>query len=113
LELTLGIAVVVAGAWTKEAEPIGVDGFRETVRLECVAEVVEVVPGGLGGDKTACNVEAGVIVNGEQKDLFGERGPPLVDGTVVLIKFADSRTAEAAVGPFSRFLFEVVCKSLH
>jgi len=41
-----------------------------------------------------------VIVNGEQKDLFGERGPPLVDGTVVLIKFADSRTAEAAVGPF-------------
>ena len=43
--------MVVAGAWTKEAEPIGVDGFRETVRLECVAEVAEVVPGGLGGDK--------------------------------------------------------------
>ena len=51
MKFTLGIAVVVAGAWTKEAEPIGVDGFRETVRLECVAEVAEVVPGGLGGDK--------------------------------------------------------------
>jgi len=63
------------------------------------AEVTEVVPCCLCGDETARNIEAGVVINGKQQDLFGGGRPPLMNGTVVLIKFANPCTAEAPVGP--------------
>lgn len=66
LELTLWIGVVVAGAGTKEAESIGVDGQRQPVSLEGGAEVREVIPSGVGADKTSCDIEAGMVINSEQ-----------------------------------------------
>lgn len=66
--------------------------------FESTAKVAEVIPCCIGSDKAAGNIEAGMVIDGEQKDLFGGGGPPLVDGTVVLIKLADACAAEAAVG---------------
>ncbi|MFZ4778447.1 MAG: hypothetical protein ACOYM3_24010 [Terrimicrobiaceae bacterium] len=71
--------------------------------FESAAEVAEVIPCCLGRDETTGNIEAGMIIDGEEKDLFGGGRPPLVDGTVVLIKLSDACAAEAAVGAiFSR-----------
>lgn len=66
--------------------------------FESAAEVAEVIPCCFGRDKAAGNIEAGMVIDGEQKDLFGGGRPPLVDGTVVLIKLPDACAAEAAVG---------------
>jgi len=64
--------------------------------LESVTEVAEVSPGGVGRDEVPCNVVAGVVVDGEQEDLFLLGWPPLVDGAVVLPEFAESGPAKAA-----------------
>jgi hypothetical protein len=69
------------------------------VVLEEGAEVAEVVPSGVGSDKAPAEVEAGVIIDGEQQDLLGRGRPPLVDGAVVLPEFANMGAAEASVGP--------------
>ena len=99
LKLASGIGVIVTGTWPKEAQAVGVNGFWQSVCFEDAAEMAEVVPGSLGGDETPRDIEAGMIIDGEQEDLFAGRGPPLMDGTVVLKKFTDSRTAEAPIGP--------------
>ena len=109
LELALGISVIVTGTGTKEAQPIGVNGQRNAVGFEGAAEMGEVVPGGLRGDETAGDVEAGVVIDGEQEKLFGRGRPPLVNGTVVLPEIADLRAAETPVGAeFSRWRDEEV-----
>jgi hypothetical protein len=100
LEFAFGVGVIGRGTGAEKAQAVGINAQGNAVGKKGGAEVLEMVPGGVRGNEAPVNIEAGVIVNGEQKDLFGERRPPLVDGTVVLIKFADSRTAEAAVGPF-------------
>ena len=103
LELASRIAVVVGGAWAKEAQCVGVDSVWQPVEFESAPEVTEVIPCCLGRDETSGNIEAGMVIDGEQKDLFGGGRPPLVDGTVVLIKLSDVCAAEAAVGAlFSR-----------
>ena len=84
LEFALWIGVVGAGAWSEEAEGIGIDGLGQAPGLEGQAEVLEVVPGGVGVHEAAGEVEAGVVVDGEQQGLLGGGGPPLVDGAVVL-----------------------------
>jgi len=61
--------------------------------------VAEVVPGGVGGHEAARDVATGVIIDGEQQDLFVRCPPPLVDGTVVLPEFADVGAAETPVRP--------------
>ena len=75
------------------------DDFRQAVGLKSPAKLQEVVPGSLGRDEVACDVAAGVVVDGEQQILFVRRGPPLVDGTVVLIELANSRPPETSVSP--------------
>ena len=97
LEFAPGIALVVAGAGAEEAEGIGIDGRGQAPDLEGGAEVQEVVPGGVGGHETAGEVEAGVVVDGQQQDLLGGDGPPWVEATVVLSQFAAVRAAEAPV----------------
>ena len=98
LELASRIAMVVGRAWAEEAQGVGVDGVWQPVDFESAAEVAEVIPCCLGRDETTGNIEAGMIIDGEKKDLFGGGRPPLVDGTVVLIKLADACAAEASVG---------------
>jgi hypothetical protein len=97
LELTLGIPMVAAGTGTKEAQRIGIDGFGQTVGLESRAEVAEVVPSRVGVNETTGDIEPGMIVDGEQQDLFGSRRPPLMDGTVVLPEFPDSGAAKPSI----------------
>ncbi len=80
LEFALRVAAVAAGAWAEEAEGIGVDGLGDAVVFKGGAEVAEVVPGGVGGDETARDVEAGMVIDGEEEDLLLRSRPPLVDG---------------------------------
>jgi len=80
LKFALRIAVVAAGAWPEETQSVGVNEFRKPPCLERFAEVLEVVPGSIGDDKTSREIETGVIVDGEQKRLF--RGVPFGSGMV-------------------------------
>jgi hypothetical protein len=98
LELASGITMIVAGAWAEEAQCVGIDGFWEAVCFEDGAEMAEVIPSRLSGDKAACDVEAGMVVDGQQKDLFSGRRPPLVNGTIMLKKFANAGPAKAPIG---------------
>jgi hypothetical protein len=98
LELAFGIAVIVAGTWAEEAQAVGVDGFWEAVCFEDGAEMAEVIPSRLSGDEAPRNVEAGMIVDGQQKDLFAGRRPPLVNGTIMLKKFANASPAKTPIG---------------
>jgi len=97
LELAHGIAVIVAGAWPKEAQTIGIDDFGKAPFLEGFAEVFEMVPGRIGSDEATREVESGVIVGGKQESLFGRSRPPLVDGAVVLPELADVRPTESPI----------------
>ena len=65
LELAFGIAVVSAGTGAKKAQAIRVDGFRQTVGFKRATEVLEVIPGGLGGNEGARDVATGVVIDGE------------------------------------------------
>ena len=97
LEFTLWVAVVGAGAWAEKAECISVDGLWNAMFFKGGAEMAEVVPSGVGGNETARDVDAGMVVDGEEENLLLRRGPPLVNGTVVLPKLADVSPAETAV----------------
>ncbi len=72
------------------------------------AEVAEVVPGCVRGDKAPCHQLAGVIVLGEDQRLFLPSRPPLVDGAIVLPELADLRAlpapsrAQTGLGPRRR-----------
>lgn len=66
LEFALWVAAVTAGAWAEEAEGVGVDSFGDAMFFKGGAERAEVVPGGVGGDETACDVEAGMVIHGEK-----------------------------------------------
>ena len=76
LELAFGVAVVSAGTWAEEAQPVRVDGFRQAVGLKRATEVLEVIPGGLGGNESARDVATGVVIDGEQQILFVGSWPP-------------------------------------
>ena len=58
LELAAGIGVIVAGTWSKQAQGIGVDRFWQTMALEGLAKMLEVIPSGVTFHEASCNVEA-------------------------------------------------------
>ncbi len=97
LELALGVDAIIAGTGAEKAQSVGVDHLWDAVGLERLAKVQEVVPGRVGGDEAAREVQAGMVINGEQENLFGGGRPPLVNGAVVLPEFADGRATEAPV----------------
>jgi len=66
LELALGVDAVIAGTGAEEAQSAGVDHLRNAVDLEGLTEVQEVIPGRVGGDEATCEIEAGMIIDGEQ-----------------------------------------------
>ena len=103
LEFALGIAVIVTGAGAKEAQSIRVNGQRNTVRFKGAAEMLEVVPSGLCRDETACHVEPGMVIDGEEEELLARGRPPLVNGAIVLPEIANFRSAKTSVAAdFSR-----------
>ena len=98
LELALGIGVVTAGAGSKKAQAVGVNCLRDPVCFKGGAEVREVVPCGVGRHETPGDIEAGMVVNGEQEDLLGQGGPPLVNRAVMLPEVAYFGAAKTPVG---------------
>jgi hypothetical protein len=70
LELGAGIAPIGGGHMAEQGQAIGINGQRQAVRGEDVAEVLEVVPGGIGGDEGPGQEFAGMIIEGEQEGLL-------------------------------------------
>ena len=64
LELRTGIAVIGHGIMTKEAQSVGIDDERQVMLEKESAEVLEVMPGGVGGDKDCAQQFAGMIIDG-------------------------------------------------
>ena len=98
LELRTWVAVVARGLMAKQGQAIGVDGHRQAVEGEGAAKVLEVVPGGVGGDEDGGQEFAGMVIHGQQEGLFILCGPPLVDGGIMLPEFAQAVPFPAAAG---------------
>jgi hypothetical protein len=98
LELAARIGVMVAGAWPEEAQGVGIDRLGQTVALECLAKMLEVIPCGIALNEAARDKQARTVINGEQQGLLVRCRPPLVDRAVVLPEFADVSAAEAPIG---------------
>lgn len=71
LKLAFGIAMIMAGTRTEKAEAVGIDRLRDAVRFKGGAEVREVIPSGIRGDESSCEIEAGMVIDGQQERLFG------------------------------------------
>ena len=98
LELGTGIAVIGHGIMAKEAQAVGMDDQRQGVLDEEPAKMLEMIPGGAGGDKDRAQEFSRMIIHGRQQGLFGGGRPPLVDGGVVLPEFAQPGAFPAATG---------------
>jgi hypothetical protein len=97
LKLALWIAVVAAGAGPEKTEGVSVDGVGNAVGLKGAAEVQEVAPGRVREREAARQIEAGMVIDREQENLFLGSGPPLVNGAVVLPEIADMGSAKTAI----------------
>lgn len=99
LELTSGIAVIAAGTGPEKTEGVGVNRAGNAVEFKGAAEVGEMIPSGVGADEGARQIETGMVVHGEQENLFVRSGPPLMNGTVVLPEVADFGAPKTPVDP--------------
>ena len=90
LELGTGITIIGHGIMAKEAKTVGIDDHGQGVLEEEAAKMLEMIPGGVGGDKDRAEQFAGVIIDGQQQSLFFIGGPPLVDGGIVLPEFINA-----------------------
>jgi hypothetical protein len=88
---------------TKEAEAVGIPDQRQAVPEKESAKMLEMIPGGVGGDKDRAEELAGMVIHGQQQGLLFRSGPPLVDGEIVLPKFIDAGAFPAASGFGTRF----------
>ena len=98
LELAARIGVVGAGAWPEKAQGVGVDSLWQAVALESLAEMLEVIPGGVALDEAARDKQARTVIDSEQQCLLVKCRPPLVDRAVMLPEFADVSAAETPIG---------------
>ena len=88
LELGARIQAIARGHMAEQGQAIGVDRQGPTVDGKGRAKVLEVVPGGIGGDEDSPHQFAGVIVHRQEEGLLVLGGPPLVDGRIMLPEFA-------------------------
>lgn len=103
LELRTGIAIIGHGIMAKEAQSVSVDDHRQVVLEEEAAEMLEMIPGRVGGDEDPAHEFAGMIVDGQQQGLLLLGGPPLVDGGIVLPQLVDAGALPAPTGFDARF----------
>jgi hypothetical protein len=82
----------------EEAQAVGIDGQRNMVPEKEDAEVLKVVPSGVGGDEDRAQEFARMVVNGEQQGLLVIGKPPLVDGRIMLPEFANARAFPSPPG---------------
>lgn len=74
----------------KEAQSVGIDDQRQGVFKKEPAKMLEMIPGGVGGDKDRAQEFAGMVIHGQQQGLLFIGGPPLVDGGIMLPQFIDA-----------------------
>lgn len=98
LELRAGIAAIGRGLIAEKGQAVGVEGHRTAVSEEGAAEVLEMMPGGIGRDKSGPEVFAGMVVDGEEQGLLVLCRPPGMDGRVVLPEFANPGALPAPFG---------------
>ena len=103
LELRAGIPVIGHGIMAKEAQAISVDDQRQAMLEPEPAKMLEVIPGGIGGDKDRAQKFSRMIIDGQQQGLLGGGGPPLVNGRIVLPQFAPAGAFPTAAGFGARF----------
>lgn len=82
----------------EQGQAIGVEGYGQAVEGESVAEVLEVVPGSVGGNKAGRQELTRVVIHRQEEGLLIGGGPPLMEGGVVLPQFADACPFPAAAG---------------
>ena len=82
----------------EQGQAIGIECHRQAMEGERAAEVLEVVPGGVGGNEDGGQEFAGMVIDREQEGLFVIGRPPLMDGGVVLPQFAQASPFPAAAG---------------
>ena len=87
LELRTGIPVIGHGIVTKEAQAIGVDDQGQAVLEKEPAEMLKMIPSGVGGDKDGTQEFTGMVIDGQQEGLLFRGRPPLVDRGIVLPEF--------------------------
>jgi hypothetical protein len=87
LELGARITVIGHGVMAKEAQAVCVHDHRQAMPQEEAAEMLEVIPGGVGGDEDRAQEFARMIIDGQEQGLFLIGWPPLVDGGIVLPEF--------------------------
>ena len=90
MELGARIAVIRHGIMAEEAQAVGINGHGDLVPEKKDAEVLKVVPSGVGGDEDRAQELARMVVHGKQQGLLVIGGPPLVDGGIMLPEFADA-----------------------
>ena len=98
LEFRAGIPAVGRGFMAEQGQAIGVESQGQAVEGKGTAEVLEVVPGGVGRNKDGRQEFARVVIHRQQKDLLVGCGPPLMDRGVVLPEFSQARPFPAAAG---------------
>src|SRR5271155_5284093 len=96
LELRTRITIIGHGIVAKKAEAVGVDHQRQPVLEKEPAEMLEVIPGRIGGDEDRAQKLSRMIVHGQEQRLFVRGWPPLVDGRIVLPKLAQARAFPSA-----------------
>ena len=70
LELRTGIPIIGHGIMAKEAEAIGVDDQRQAVLEKETAEMLEMIPGRIGGDKDRAQKFSRMIIDGQEQGLL-------------------------------------------
>ena len=98
LELGTGIPVIGHRIVAEEAETVGVDHQGQGVLEKKPAEMLEVIPSGVGGDKDRAQKFSRMIVHGQEQGLLGLGRPPLVDGRIVLPQFIEACAFPAPPG---------------
>jgi hypothetical protein len=98
LELRAGITAISRGFMAEQGQAIGVESQGQAVEGKSAAEMLEMVPSGVGRNKDGGQEFARVIINGQQEGLLSGGGPPLVDGGVMLPQFAHAGSFPAAAG---------------
>ena len=58
LELAARVRVMIAGARSEQTQGVGVDRLEQAVTLEGLAEMLEVIPGGVAFDEAARDIQA-------------------------------------------------------
>lgn len=90
LELGTGIPVIGHGIMAEEAEAVGVSHQGKAVTEKEAAEMLEMIPRRIGGDKDRAQKFAGMVIHGQQQGLLLLGWPPLVDGGIVLPQFINA-----------------------